>query len=225
MLSSYFSLNTIVELIGLVTALVCLTRDKELAWRLIVVLLAVTYVGETFGRFIYMNKIAASNHWVYNMLLFFQVGIIHIMFINLFRQYLISRWLLGAGAALICLCFGYDMLQNGFFEYSNHTYTLFCILIIIYGFRYFYKLLSDDNYVELKHFPPFWWITGILLFSFGSTACNIFYKQLDIPLLGGHHLTYYIFRILNIILYGFWSYAFICKRWLQPARNRLSTSV
>lgn len=214
MLNDYLSLNTVVELICLIVSVICLWNDKEPAWRLMIVLLLAIFISETGGRYVYFNSESHNNHWIYNISILFQITINHIMFAYLLRHYKNFKWLFISGIVLLGLCYTYDMYNKGFFWFANNTYTLLEVLLVIYGFVYYYYLLNDDSIVHLKFLPAFWWVAGILLFAFGSTACNIFDKRLYPLMIGDHHLTYYIFRLLNVLLYGFWSFAFICRKWL-----------
>jgi hypothetical protein len=57
-------------------------------------------------------------------------------------------------------------------------------------------------------------VTGIFFFYFGTTSCNVFFHHLapdasdTIKNLTGHIYNAFIF-----VLYGCWSYSFICKKW------------
>ncbi|WP_143065217.1 hypothetical protein [Mucilaginibacter gossypiicola] len=104
-------------------------------------------------------------------------------------------------------------MHTGFLLFSVHTYALLAVFNINYGLIYYYLKLDDDRYENLIYSAGFWWVAGNLFFSFGSTISNLFDDQLYSIELYGHHLTYYIFRGLNLILYSTWSYAFYCRRW------------
>jgi hypothetical protein len=63
----------------------------------------------------------------------------------------------------------------------------------------------------LQH-PPFWIVTGLFFFNFGSIACNLFFDYLMVKIPKEYiPINYIIFTVLNFILYGCWSYAFICR--------------
>jgi len=214
MLSDYYTLNTICEFICAVIALICLRKDKALAWRLMIVLMVATFVSETAGRYVFLHSASQNNHWVYNIFILFEIVITHIMFAHLFSRYTNFKPVLIIGVIILGLCYAYDMYNKGFFWYSNHTYTVMSVLFVLYSLIYYYLRFKDDQYVDLRYSPEFWWAAGILFFFFGATASNLFDEQLYAVMLYKHHLTYYIFRFLDILLYGFWSYSFICRKWL-----------
>ncbi|HEY9197270.1 MAG TPA: hypothetical protein VIM77_13430 [Mucilaginibacter sp.] len=213
MFNDYFTLNTIVELICLIFALMCVAKDKDLAWRLMAILMIVTFASETAGRYVFLHSASKNNHWVYNISILFEIAIIHIMFAHLFKRYINFKLALIISITVLGLCYAFDMYNKGFFWYSNHTYTLMSVLFVLYSLIYYYLRFRDEEYIDLRTSPGFWWTTGVLFFFFGATACNLFDEELYAVMFYDHHLTYYIFRLLNFILYGFWTYSFICRKW------------
>jgi len=123
--------------------------------------------------------------------------------------------------AILSIKYVYDVFYKSFWIFSQDTYTLLSVLIVLYGFIFYYYLLTDDSYIDLKYSSAFWWVSGIMIFCFGSMACNIFEERLNHVMVSGHHLAYYIFRVLNVFLYGFWSFSFICRKWLSPAQGNI----
>ena len=114
----------------------------------------------------------------------------------------------------------YELFVDGAFKKHNITTSVMSVLFVLYSLYYFYCLLKDESHINLKYYPPFWWTAGVLFFYFGSTACNVFYSKLSvITVTPKHYLTYYIYNGLNIILYGCWSYSFICRKWAVSKSN------
>lgn len=213
MLSDYYSLNTICEFICAVIALICLRKDKALEWRLLVVLMIATFISETAGKIVFMNSVSKSNHWVYNIFILFQLVIMNFMFAYLFKRYAFFKKILISGIIILGLCYAFDMYNEGFFKYSNHTFSVMSVLFVLYSLIYNYVQFQADQYVDLRFSPEFWWTVGVLFYFLGVTACNLFDDELYSIMFYDHHLTYYIFRVLNILLYGFWSYSYICRKW------------
>ncbi len=96
------------------------------------------------------------------------------------------------------------------------------VLLVLYSLYYYFCLIKDDTFVNLKRDANFWWVTGVLFFYFGTTVFNVFYEQLTaIVLATKHDLKYlkYFHSFFNVILYGFWSYAIICRKWMITKPN------
>jgi len=216
----YFTINTIAETICFLIALVCLTRDTSPAWRSMVIFLFITCVTEMMG--IYFKRLFLAdrvhhhqNVWLYNILLVFQAGFISFMFQHLLSKYVNSKPVVISGLALFAVIYVYGLLRFGVFVYNEEANTTMLVIFVLYSFYYYYNLLKDDNYVNLWRSADFWWVAGLLLFYFGSTASDVFFDNLS-PYRASslRDLSSSIFKALNILLYGFWSYSFICRKWL-----------
>lgn len=215
---NYLTVNTVSECLCLAAAVAFVGRDKTFAWRCMPLFLLFTCAAELIGIYIYSSTSSQNNHWLYNGLLVFQVLFTHIMYFYLLAPYRKYKLMLLVGIGLLVMNYSYDMLTAGIFKFSVHTYTMLAVLNILYGLVYYYlKLNDDERYENLLYSAGFWWVAGNLFFSFGSTVSNLFDDQLYSIKLNGHHLTFYIFRGLDIILYGFWTYAFYCRRWKNLA--------
>jgi hypothetical protein len=102
--------------------------------------------------------------------------------------------------------------------FHTATYSLGCLLIVIFCIYYFYELFRNPKSVKLNNSPEFWICSGLLFFY----CCGF-------PLYG--FLNYWgefirtnfilIFTILNIFLYSLFTIAFLCVR---TRRYTLSSS-
>jgi hypothetical protein len=215
----FFTINTISELICFLIATVCLIQDKTPVWRWMIIFLFITCVTEMLG--IYVKKLYLAdrlhvhpNAWLYNILLVFQASFICLMFNSILNKYGKSKLIFFTGFALLSVIYIYEAITEGIFIYHNLTNTVMSVLFVLYSLYYFYQLLKDDAYINLSYSPGFWWVTGLLFFYFGSTACNIFFDSLSPEHSNSlKHLSAHIFKTLNILLYSCWSYSFICKKW------------
>jgi len=219
----YFTVNTVAELVCLVIALICLSKNQDKIWRSFIVFMFITVFTEMAG--IHIKKVYHQpNAWLYNLLLLVQ----GFFYVRMFDHLLYSNRrspVITFPAGLLCLLFVYECVSNTFFGATpNHKYyyysttnSVFAVVVVFYSLYYLYLILKADNYVTLSKSASFWWVAGALFFYFGSTTCNIFYSKLEnIKIAPNRNVTYYIYNLLNIFLYSCWSYAFICKRWLDP---------
>ena len=210
---NFFTVSIVAEVICFLVALICLLKAQNLVWRSMVLYLLLTCVTEITG--LYIAKQTQNNHWLYNIFLFFEAGFTFLMLANLLGKYVNCKPIIIPGVAIFIVFYVYGFINHGVYFYNYAAYTVISVMFVLYSLYYYYLLLKDDVYIDLKYSPEFWWVAGTLLFYFANTGCNIFYNQLfSIMISPKHHLTYFIFKALNIILYGCWSYAFICKKWL-----------
>jgi len=143
------------------------------------------------------------------------------MFYNIIGKYTRSSWAIIMGLAVLLIFYSYDLITNksNIFDYNASTYAALSVVLVLYSLYYYFLLLNNDEYTDLKYSPEFWWVTGTLFFFFGATTVNIFHsKLLSVPLKNRLYITY-ISNMLIVILYGCWTYAFICKRWITSNKK------
>ncbi|MDB5031567.1 hypothetical protein [Mucilaginibacter sp.] len=201
-----------IEATCFIIAFICLIKDANFAWRSIVLFLLITCATEISGKL--LKNAHQHNQWLYNIFLVFEAGFTSLLFSNILSKYVNSRPIILAGLALLLLLYGYDIYDHGFFVFNDVTATVMSVVFVIYSFYYYFLLIKDEHYIDLKRSASFWWVAGTLFFYFGSTAVNVFFTYLKNVKIAGHNITYFIFTALTIILYGCWSYSFICKKWL-----------
>ncbi|MDB5131125.1 MAG: hypothetical protein JWR02_874 [Mucilaginibacter sp.] len=215
---NYFTASTISELICFAIAAACLITDKSLMWRIMVMYLFVTCVAELIGVYVAGSKQSVNNYWVYNIFLIFESGFTHLMFAFLLNRYINSKPIIIIGFAIFSLIYIYELIDNRahqLYGFNMNSYKVMSVLFVVYSLYYYYLLLKDDNYIDLKYSAEFWWVAGVLIFYFTDISCTVFYRHLArVRLWNGRHLTHYIISVLNILLYGCWSYSFICRKWL-----------
>jgi hypothetical protein len=212
LLLSYLTPSITAEIVCFLFSLICLLRDKTIMWKSMIVYLLVTCIAEISGR--YFGKTYHNSQWVYNIFILFEFGFTTAMFHYLYRNYTYRRYVIIPGIVLFIILYIVCLLNNGVLVYSNLTFAVMSVLFSLYSLFYYYLLLKDEAYTRLSLSAEFWWVAGTLFFYFGTTACNLFNDQLDaITISPSHHLSYFIFKGLNVILYSLWSFAFVCRRW------------
>jgi len=205
-------LTNIVEVACFIVAFTCLIKDKNRVWRSMVLFMLITCITEITGEL--LKKGHHHNQWVYNIFLVFEASFTSLMFGTILGKYINSKPLILSGLALITLVYIYDLTNHGFLKFNELTTTVMSVVFVIYSCYYYFLLINDEHYIDLKRNAPFWWVAGALFFYFGSTACNLFFDVIKDVGIAGHNITYYIFAALVVILYGCWSYSFICRKWL-----------
>lgn len=209
----YFTVNTVAEWICFLTALVCLRRDKDPVWRRFPFYLLLVCLVETGG--IYLRAVLhAPNAPLYNFYMVAECFAITTFLYHLIKPYGISKWVPIAWGAVFLAAWLTESFSHQFGYYSPFTAALMAMVMVTGCLYYFYLVLRDDKYVRLSTHPPFWWVSGALMFYFGGIATYIFFQYLLEASSGEgirFSLRYVIFKVLNVLLYGSWTYAFICR--------------
>lgn len=128
-----------------------------------------------------------------------------------------NLYLLGLG--IIVLTYIFFLTTQPFTDLNTITISAMSVIFTLYCLYYYYLLLKDENFIEIKTHPEFWWVTGVLFFYFGSTMSNIFDGLFAVKLIGFVALKFLIYILLNLILYSFWLYSFICRMKQQKLQS------
>ena len=104
---------------------------------------------------------------------------------------------------------------QGMHKFNSFTYSLGCLLIVGCCIYYFYELFLMPHSVNLLRQPPFWICTALLFFyAFTYPIYGLSNLMAGLPT----HLIIIIGRILdslNVLLYSFFSIAFLCRLRIQ----------
>jgi len=203
-----FPYTVIIEIVCLFFAITYLKKEKGY-WNGIMWFMLFTVITEMAG---YCMRVILhyNNHWLYNFYLLAEASFMSWLLykISIFN----SKPLVITGLAVFVICYLYESIHSDFTEYSSVSNSILCIYLTIVCCLYYYFLLKRDEYINVVKYAPFWIITGCFFFYFGRIGCNFFFEYLvAICNKYGVPVRYIIFIILNFILYGCWSYAFICR--------------
>lgn len=178
-------------------------------WRIFMPYLCLVLFTETVGLFHPKN---GNNYWIYNLYLavYFLISFLILSRIcdSLFR---IKPYFL-IGLSIVGITYFIESILSNFKGLSIRSYSLANAFIVIICCSYYYHLLKQEGFIEIKKHAPFWIVTGLLFFCFGSTVSYLFFDTLaQINIKYGLPVRQVIFIVLNFILYSCWSYAFLCR--------------
>ncbi|HEY9194606.1 MAG TPA: hypothetical protein VIM77_00015 [Mucilaginibacter sp.] len=211
----FITINTASEFICFLAALIFLFKDKEPAWKLFIPYLLITCIVETTG--IYLHSVVhKANYILYNVFLLFECGIISHMFFYLYKIRRYKTTVLLIWPVVFILMYVSELVLTKFKGFVSTTAAIMSVVFVLACLNYYYIKLKEEASESLALSAPFWWVSGALFFYFGSTTCNVFFNFLSHSqiTISGYSIRYLIFNLLDIILYLFWSYAFLC-RYLQ----------
>jgi len=218
---AYLTANTIAELVCFIVSLVCLYKDKDPIWRVLILFMFATCVVEVTGIYIRLD-LHKSNFMLYNVFLVVECFFQSYFFYFLYKLYFNATKALGIWLILFLLVYFAELSRNHFGGYVFISSSVVSVIMILASVYYYYLVLNEDQFRQLSVYAPFWWVSGTLCFYFASTASNIFFNYLvhDKSHIVSHSVRYMVFNILNVILYLNWSYSFICRY-----RQRISSTL
>lgn len=151
------------------------------------------------------------NTWLYSLFLFFEATYITYGLYHFMRPYGKIKQPLLVAYIIFVILYLIEIHQKGIAGQNTKPILYLSIMATFFSLYYYYLLLKSDQFIVLSKHPPFWWIAGVLFFYFGGTVITLFQPIFKAKIYDNHTLRYYIFILLNLVLYSFWTYVFICR--------------
>ena len=206
-----FDISETLELICLIFAFVFLYKDKNTFWKITLGFIFLVFFNEFFVAR-YIGRLYRSNIIVYNIYTIFELTYVTYAFSYFLKDFVsVKKVLLAVYLIIFVIYIVFSVNNNMVSVYNSITVSIMSVVFVIYGLMYFYLLLKDEEYIDLKFHPAFWWVGGVIIFYFGSTLANFFDNIIQQKFLGRFNTRLIIYNTLNIFLYSFWSYSFICR--------------
>lgn len=205
------SLNNYIEYTCLLLAIFFLIRDKKNFWRIFLLYMVIVCATETTAAII--SKVYHHyNAWLYNIFMLIEATFVSYGLYYFLKYYIksISYWILSS-FCIILIANAFCIYQHGISTYNSLTASIMSVFFVIFSLLYFYVLLKDESFIDLKYHPAFWWVGGVLIFYFGGTIANFFDDIIQMKFFKDLNARSIIYTALNLFLYGFWSYSFICR--------------
>lgn len=155
-----------------------------------------------------------SNHWLYYVFNTLESAFYAGMFISTGKLFF-NRRILILAITLITFAFCNYLAQEIFKVIENNNYTkVFGDISALYvSCLFFYVKLREDIHSNLLKNEFFWFAIGVLFGSLGSAIADIFRNLLtNVHNQTGVPLFTYIMNALDVLLYGSFIVAFLCRR-------------
>ena len=202
--------HIIIEYLCLLFAFLYVRKTKDW-WVLFIPYMICVVITETLALYV-MQQGNKDNYQVHNFYLpiYFSFSLLA-LYKTCAPLFNVKKWI-GLIAILVLIFYLFESIGSGFKKLSIDTFSFANACFVILCCSYYYHLLKQDNFIEIKKHAPFWVVTGILFFCFGSTVSYLFFDTLvQINIKYGLPVRQVIFIVLNFILYSCWSYAFLCR--------------
>jgi hypothetical protein len=207
-----FTIIVILTFVCWISSLAFLMKRHTGYLRQMIWFLGLTTLAEFTGYLVYFQLHQKNNYWVFNAFLPAEVFFLSWLFYKILSPYCNCKPWISAGLTIFTILYVYESMQSGFLGMSMNAKNFASVYLILLCLSYYYFLLRSDEYIQLKSHAPFWIVTGCFFFYFGSVTCDFFFDYLLSINKGTiKPVRYIIFIVLNIILYGSWSYSFLCK--------------
>jgi hypothetical protein len=212
----YYYIYLIPILLGAVFSLKSFKLEWPKAYRIFCFYLILTLLTEIFALGWKWGwhkewKYTANNVWIYNAFYILQYSALFLFYYRILYSTRAKKMIRFISPFLIF--FG---IVNYFFiqtPVSMNSYTvvltnIFSVLLALYFFR---EVLNQPRLISLSKSPMVWISAGTLIYCSGSLPYFIFMNYLNDNYKSMSLTLFYIFTTLNIILYTFYSIAFLCR--------------
>ena len=203
--------SLIFEFTCLLFAIIFLRNRTGDDWRAFIPFLTFVVIVEGIGW--YSGAVLkVKNHWIYNIYLPVGFYFLTWRFKEIFSVEPRAKAVLLIVVLAFTLVFTVESIQTNFIDYNRQSSLVSSVFLVVFCGIYYYLLLSQAKHENLSGSPEFWFVSGVFVFYFSTTAVSVFFTELmAINLENGIPLRYIIFSVLNAIMYGCWAYAFICR--------------
>ena len=158
-----------------------------------------------------MRQRHQDNNWIYNIYLIAEAGFTGTMYVHLIQHYVQKPRLHITVLVLLTGLYIYELNIHGIFVFNSTTTTVLSIVLVFYGLYFYYLLIKDPRHFNLNRHPEFWWVAGSLLFYYTTTVSALYFAVFNTEIKKIYTYRHYAYLCFNIILYGCWSYSFICR--------------
>ena len=203
--------SNMAEVLALLVALASVTSPRNGWWRLFALFMVMTLGVEITGYYLHNTLNRRNNYVVFVPFMLIEACFYSFILYKFLDTVVLRRWLL-AGFGAFLLIYFFDVAGAGFATYTSTSRISLSVFVVLFSCIYYQRLLQGSELPQPLKYPPFWIVTGLFFFYFGTIVVFCFRSQL-IKLPGkGANVRLFLLGALNWILYLSWSIAFIWKK-------------
>lgn len=210
----YLFVLTVCVLVGLYHRNALTGYFRYLLWLVCIALLLVETVG-----YYYLAVLKKVATWIFHIYQPIEYALMALYFLGIIENKKIKKLLLvSIPLVLVCNIFNATMGQ-GWQKLSTYTFLLSAFLFCVWSILYLWQLLHSQFETVIWKNPNFWICTGVLFFyggSFFQMGLANYISQTDHEM--AELLYQLINHLLNVVMYGLFTYGFICQAKSQNSR-------
>jgi hypothetical protein len=210
-ISSFFNVSVCAELVTLATALVTISNRRFGYYKAFTPYLIIILLTE-FAGYYYKEVLHKPNYPFYNGLMLVQVLFFSFLFYQ-FLQSARSRVFILTCIILFLFFYLYETIRNDLSAYNKISRVSLSAIMVFLSCLFYFAIIRQEGVNNPLQYPPFWIVTGLFIYYFGSVTMFAFYDRVSQIKLAGT-LSFYnvVMGCLSSILYGSWINSFICRR-------------
>jgi hypothetical protein len=215
-ITDFFNTAVCAELAAFITALVVFAGRRYGYWSLFIAYLFITIAVEAAG-FYTKTVLRAPNYPYYNFLMIVQVLFFSYLFFR-FHPPKSVRILLLLMLGFFMIFFIGEGIGKSFAAYNKTSRQLLSGYTVLFCCIFYFSLIREETVRSPLGYAPFWIVTGLFFYYFGTIALFAFYDRVSqIKLAGTISFYNLVTGCLSCILYGSWIIGFICRKKQAPS--------
>jgi hypothetical protein len=124
-----------------------------------------------------------NNMWFLSIMYFIQFVILSLFFHSIIKNTFVKRCIV-IFIIPVFTVFLTDLLKlEGWYTFNSYFASARTLILLVYGFVYFWQLLRDDELVKSSVFinslPNFWYNAGLFIYHCGSFMLSLTYNLLQ----------------------------------------------
>lgn len=207
---SLFNIFSVIELTCLSASLFFLRNERAQFWKITIYYLMLVCTVEIVGQ-ICSHIFHTYNAWLYTLFIFFEATYIMYGLYYFIKDYAKVKLPILISYVVFIITYLFEIYLHGIMGENTLPIMFLSVVAVLFSLWYYYLLVKSDTFIILKRHAPFWWIAGVLFFYFGGIVITLFGPIFNTIIYDNHSLRYYIFILLNLILYSLWTYTFVCR--------------
>lgn len=202
--------SQIAEFIAFLFSLLLLFNKKNGYWRWFALFLGFTVFIEAISSY-YRYVLVKSNHPFFNILMVVELLFYAFLFYK-FSSNKKTHLVLLVAVSLMLIAFLAEDFVKSIALYHSVFRELLSLFVVIFCCVFYLQLFKNDEVLNPLLNPPFWIITGMFVYYFGSAVMFAFREQ-GVQIRANQAFYNLIIGCLNCIFYGSWVIAFIqCRK-------------
>lgn len=214
----YFSIDRILLLIAVIIGFI-FTRKNDKNWlKLFPYILLLTLCVEMVGG-------ALALRYINNLLLFNLFSIIDFgFFIYFFKEATVNnnykKWM-KAALYLWPVYFLVNMFFiQGLFTFNTNPFVVGCILLVVLGINYFYRLFDSTEHYDLLREPAFWVSIAVVFYFAATVTITGILNYISTLPPRSRYLLHNILYTINALFYILFIIALLCRQIPRRSSSR-----
>ncbi len=205
----YLTFDKLTLLLAVITGFVFTRRSDRPALQTFPYFLLLELLVGILGRYLSLHQ--KNNLIFYNLFALVQFSYYTWFFISADPVKKTTAWLKPIQYILPMLMLANTFLIQGPFVFNTYSFTAGCLLMVVLGCRYFYRVFKSPVHINLLRQPSFWVTVGVIFYFVSTVTMLGLANTLSKLPRNTRSLLQTILFTVNVLFYLLLIIAFTCR--------------